>query len=54
VKLLFDIYHMQIAEGDVIRTFARTATSSATFTPAAFRDATNSTTREDQLARGLP
>jgi hypothetical protein len=42
-KLLYDIYHMQIMEGDVIRTLKATPPTSATTTPPATRAATNST-----------
>ena len=45
VKLLYDIYHMQIMEGDVIRTIQRQqATTSRISTPAASRAATSWTT----------
>ena len=45
-KLLYDIYHMQIMEGDVIRTIHdSTRTTSATITRAATRAATRSTRR---------
>jgi hydroxypyruvate isomerase len=43
VKLLYDIYHMQIMEGDLI----------ATSTPAAFPVATSSTTRRKYNGTGL-
>jgi len=33
VKLLYDIYHMQIMEGDLIRTIQQTFSGSAIFTP---------------------
>jgi hydroxypyruvate isomerase len=36
-KLLYDIYHMQIDEGDVIRTIRITTCTSATTIPQAFR-----------------
>ena len=45
VKLLYDIYHMQIMEGDLIATIRPTCSGSATSIPAACRDATSSTTR---------
>ena len=45
-KLLYDIYHMQIMEGDVIATIkAQPSSSSPTTTPAACRAGTRSTTR---------
>ena len=40
VKLLYDIHHMQIMEGDVIRTIGDTARRSATSTLRATLDAT--------------
>ena len=44
-KLLYDIYHMQIMEGDVIRTIEdEPRRTSATTTPAATPAATSSTT----------
>ena len=42
VKLLYDIYHMQIMEGDIIRTINRTSPSSATSTRPAIPAAMNS------------
>ena len=46
VKLLYDIYHMQIMEGDVIRTIRENQRrTSRTSTPAACPAATSSTTR---------
>ena len=45
VKLLYDIYHMQIMEGDVIRTIRENIQYIATSTPAACPAATRSTTR---------
>ena len=45
-KLLYDIYHMQIMEGDVIRTIREQhRVRSPTTTPAACRAGTRSTTR---------
>ena len=46
VKLLYDIYHMQIMEGDLIATIREHhGAHRATITPAACPDATSSTTR---------
>ena len=45
VKLLYDIYHMQIMEGDVIRTIQQHHHTSRTITPAACPADTSSTTR---------
>ena len=54
VKLLYDIYHMQIMEGDVIRTIRdNKRRTSPTSTPAACPDATSSTARRSELGRRL-
>ena len=45
VKLLYDIYHMQIMEGDLIATIRPTCSGSGISTPAAFPAGMNSTTR---------
>ena len=51
-KLLYDIYHMQIMEGDVIRTIqANSPVSSATTTPAACRAATKLMTPRSSTIR---
>ncbi len=51
VKLLYDIYHMQIMEGDVIRTIRSIMPTSRTTTPAACRGATSWTTRRSCSGR---
>ncbi len=54
VKLLYDIYHMQIMEGDIIRTVARRINTSATFTPAVFPAATDQTIPKSFSGRRSP
>ena len=55
VKLLYDIYHMQIMEGDIIRTVRQNiAHTSATSTPAAFPTATSSTTPRNSNGAASP
>jgi hypothetical protein len=44
-KLLYDIYHMQIMEGDVIRTIRDNTSTSRTTIPRACRAGTRSTRR---------
>ena len=44
VKLLFDIYHVQVMHGDVIRRLEQTRTSSATYTRRAAQAAASWTT----------
>jgi hydroxypyruvate isomerase len=51
VKLLYDIYHMQIMEGDLIATIRETSTSSATSTREVFRDGMKSTGRRRFIIR---
>ena len=54
MKLLYDIYHMQIMEGDVIRTIREQHRStSATSTPAASPAATSWTTRRSSTTRAI-
>ena len=45
VKLLYDIYHMQIMEGDLIRTIQKNIHGSDTSIPAASRAGMNSMAR---------
>ena len=50
-KLLYDIYHMQIMEGDLIATIRRTSSTSPISTPAACRAGTRSTRRRRSTIR---
>ena len=50
-KLLYDIYHMQIMEGDLIATIRRASSTSPISTPAACRAGTRSTRRRRSTIR---
>ncbi len=47
VKLLYDIYHLQIMEGDIVGPFATTSSGSGISIPAAIRGGMRSTTRRN-------
>ena len=52
-SLLYDIYHMQIMEGDVIRTMRDNVRASATSTPPAIPGATNSAPTQEMNYKAI-